>query len=92
MSSPNYAVLSAAGHTLILDLVGPRSPRVLHWGSDVGALTESDIDELRIAASLGQGHSSFDEAQPATITYDPADGFYGIPTISGPNLIERCPC
>lgn len=76
-----FAVLRAAGHALVLDLAGPRTPRVLHWGADLGALV--DVASLRTAQALGQGHSAFDEPKPVTITYDAADGYYGYPLLSG---------
>lgn len=83
MSEQTFTVLRAAGSALVLDLVGPRPPRVLHWGRDLGALTAADVDALRLAADLGQGHSSFDSPVPPSIAYDAGEGFMGIPTVSG---------
>lgn len=83
MSAQTFTILRAAGAALVLDLAGSRPPRVLHWGRDLGALTEVDVANLRVAADLGQGHSTFDQPLMPTITYDAGEGFYGIPTVSG---------
>ena len=78
-----FAVLRAADHSLVLDLTGPRTPRVLHWGRDLGPLTEAQVDAIRAAQAQGQGHSAFDEPKSATITYNVAEGYYGMPAVSG---------
>lgn len=83
MSSPMFVHLRAAGHALVLDCSGNRTPRVLHWGADIGDVTSADVDALRLAAYIGQGHSSFDEQLPPSMTYNTAEGFYGIPAVSG---------
>ncbi len=79
----SVVVLRARDHALVLDATGPRLPRVLHWGSDLGPLAHEDVARMRRAADLGQGHSAFDEPMPVTISRDPADGFLGAPTVSG---------
>lgn len=78
-----YIALRAGNHSLILDLGGPRTPRVLHWGADLGAITETDVAALRQAAHLGQGHSAFDEPVTPSITYNVGEGYYGMPALSG---------
>ncbi len=75
--------LRARQHALLLDVEGPRPPRVVHWGSDPGPLVPEDVAELLGASLLGQGHSAFDDPMPPTITYDAADGFLGLPAVSG---------
>lgn len=79
----SFTVLRAGNHALVLDLEGPRTPRVLHWGADLGPLTEEEVGALRLAAHLGQGHSAFDEPVPPSITYNVGEGYYGIPALSG---------
>jgi len=78
-----FTALRAGNHALVLDLEGPRTPRVLHWGADLGPVTEAEVEALRMAAHLGQGHSAFDEPLPPSITYDVGEGYYGIPALSG---------
>ncbi|MFD7026246.1 hypothetical protein, partial [Promicromonospora sukumoe] len=41
-----YAVLRAAGVSLVLDLVGA-VPQVLHWGEDLGELGPEGVGALR---------------------------------------------
>jgi hypothetical protein len=43
---PSAAVLRAGGTAFVLDLSGPRPPRILHWGADLGPLTEKEIAAL----------------------------------------------
>lgn len=76
-------ILRAAGSALVLDFQGDRAPRVLHWGADLGEFTDETIEELRIAAQLGRGHSAFDEPLSPSLTRDQAEGFLGIPAVSG---------
>lgn len=78
-----HANLRAGNHALVLDLEGPRPPRVLHWGADLGALTETEVAALRIAADLGQGHSAFDNPVPPAVGYSVGEGYYGLPALSG---------
>lgn len=78
-----HVVLRAHDHSLVLDLEGPRTPRVLHWGSDLGELDDAALQALRIASQLGQGHSAFDEPLTPSITYNVGEGYYGMPTVSG---------
>ena len=78
-----FTVLQANGHSLVLDVAGPRTPRVLHWGASLGMLNEADVEAMRVAAYQGQGHSSFDESVPTSITFDVGEGYYGTPMLSG---------
>lgn len=79
----SFVALRAGNHSLVLDLIGPRTPRVLHWGPDLGPLTEADVADMRLASHGGQGHSSFDEALPVSLTYNVGEGYYGVPAVSG---------
>ncbi len=83
MPSATFVEIHAAGHALLLDIAGPRTPRVLHWGPELGPLSERDVEAMRLAAHQGQGHSSFDDAVPTTITYNVGEGYYGHPALSG---------
>lgn len=79
----SFASLRAGNHALVLDLHGPRTPRVLHWGADLGPVSEDEVAAMRLAAHGGQGHSSFDDALPVSLSYNPGEGYYGIPAVSG---------
>ncbi len=80
---PSAAVLRAGGSAFVVDLTGPRPPRVLHWGADLGALNDADVEALAQAQRIGRGHSAFDQPVPATITRDSGEGFFGTPGVSG---------
>ena len=77
------AVLRAAGSALVLDFEGTRAPRVLHWGADLGALSEDALQSLRKATQLGRGHSAFDVPLSPGLTRDAGEGFFGTPMVSG---------
>lgn len=77
------AVLRAGGSAFVLDLTGPRPPRILHWGRDLGELTESEVAAMAHGRKLGRGHSAFDDPVPASLTRDSGEGFFGIPGVSG---------
>ncbi len=69
-------VLSAAGVSLVLDVEGPKLPRILHWGADVGPV---DKQVLAPATPLAATND------PVTLTLVPeeADGWVGRPGLSG---------
>lgn len=77
------AVLRAGGSAFVLDLTGPRPPRVLHWGADLGELTDDAITNLTLAQRLGRGHSAFDSPVPPSLTRDGGEGFFGTPGVMG---------
>lgn len=83
---PSAAVLRAGGSAFVLDLSGPRPPRVLHWGADLGELTNAEVKTLAVGRQLGRGHSAFDKPVPPSITRDSSEGFFGIPGVSGHRL------
>lgn len=44
---PSPVVLRAADVSVVLDIAGPRHPRVLHWGRDLGDLSSDEAASLR---------------------------------------------
>jgi alpha-galactosidase len=75
-------VLSAAGTSLVVDVAGPGTPRVVHWGADVGELGRRAAAELLKAGALaGPGRST----GPLTVPLLPveSDGWMGRPALSG---------
>lgn len=80
---PPAAVLRAGGSAFVLDLTGPRPPRILHWGRDLGPLSNDEIAALALGVRIGRGHSAFDSPVTPSITRDAAEGFFGIPGVSG---------
>ncbi len=80
---PSAAVLRAGGSAFVLDLRGPRPPRILHWGNDLGPISQERVAELALALSIGRGHSAFDEPIPPTVTRDSGEGYFGTPAVRG---------
>jgi alpha-galactosidase len=73
--------MRAGGVMLVLDTTGPKPPRVLHWGADLGPLDQAGLDALRDATAPIPHHLN----EPARLTILPvqADGWLGRPGISG---------
>ncbi|KAB8170906.1 alpha-galactosidase [Streptomyces sp. 3MP-14] len=44
--SPSLVQLRSAGVSLVVDITGPRLPRLLHWGSDLGPLCPDGLAAL----------------------------------------------
>ena len=80
---PSAAVLRAGGSAFVLDLRGPRPPRIVHWGNDLGPVNAEKIENLAFAALIGRGHSAFDAPVPPSITHDSGEGFFGTPAVRG---------
>ncbi len=76
-------LLRAGGVALLLDLTGPRLPRVLYWGADPGPL---DPDACRaLAADLRPGLPNSAPDQPWSLPLLPGqpDGWSGTPGLAG---------
>ena len=85
-ASPHGAdvvVLRAAGVSLVLDCAGPRAPRVLHWGRDLGRLAGTDPVAIRAASVPPVRPSAFDQPTWLTLFPGEADGWLGAPALSG---------
>lgn len=42
----DFAHLRASGTSVVLDLGGDTLPRILHWGADLGELSDEDLAAL----------------------------------------------
>ncbi|WP_025157744.1 alpha-galactosidase [Leifsonia aquatica] len=74
--------LRGGGAALIVEVAHPR-PRVLHWGADLGALSEADVAALLASASPAATHNSTDDPRDLTILPTEADAWSGTPAIEG---------
>ena len=83
MSNIEVLQLRAAGVSLVLDCSGPALPSVLHWGADLGELTERALLELRRGAGAVQDGNGLDDNQPIAIVPEYAAGWFGLPGLSG---------
>jgi alpha-galactosidase len=75
--------LRAAGVMVVLDTSGPKLPRVVHWGADLGPLDEPGLAALRDAALPNVHRSAPDERVLVTILPAQGDGWPGRPGVRG---------
>jgi alpha-galactosidase len=75
--------LRAAGVSLVVDARGPRLPRILHWGQDLGALCASELGELALAAVPPVASNTMDAAVAVGVLPEHATGWAGLPGLRG---------
>ncbi|MCC2316301.1 alpha-galactosidase [Cellulomonas xiejunii] len=73
--------LRAAGVSLVLDLTG--LPRVLHWGSDLGALDDAALADLLLAGRPAHMGFPVDGEVVPSVLPAQADGWLGTPGLTG---------
>ncbi|GAA3461511.1 alpha-galactosidase [Saccharothrix longispora] len=75
--------LRAAGVSLVLDFTGGTLPRIRHWGADLGALSESELDAVVLARSPHPIGFSVDGAVDVAVLPEQSAGWLGTPGIVG---------
>ena len=81
-ASPRIPHLRSAGVSLILDLTD-RIPSVLHWGRDLGELSEADLEALRLTAGTALLHNAPDAARRFGLLPGERHDWVGVPGLSG---------
>jgi alpha-galactosidase len=74
--------LRSAGVAVIVELARP-VPRILHWGRDLGPLTEAGLAALRLTADSAVLHGNIDAPRRFTVWPTEADGWLGTPAHQG---------
>lgn len=74
--------LRVAGVSLVLDSRGAAVPAVIHWGRDLGELTDADLAVLADAQVPAIGPNSIDVPLRLSIVPALADGWSGRPGVS----------
>lgn len=74
--------LRAAGTALVVELAEP-VPRVLHWGADLGELSDAGLAALCLTAEGAVLNNSIDQARRFTVWPTEADGWSGTPAHEG---------
>jgi len=74
--------LRAAGVSLVLDARGPSLPRVLHWGGDLGDLSDADLAAL-VTVAVPPGPNAVEQKPVASVLPESARGWEGRPGLSG---------
>lgn len=80
---PRWQVLRREGVMVVVDVMGPRLPRVIYWGSDLGQLCDEDIARLPLGAGRMGGSGPADRGHLFTLSPTRADGWPGWPGLSG---------
>ncbi|ONI75595.1 alpha-galactosidase [Kribbella sp. ALI-6-A] len=83
MSNIKVLQLRSAGVSLVLDCSGPALPSVLHWGADLGELSETALVDLRRGAGAVQSGNGLDENLPVAIVPEYSAGWFGLPGLNG---------
>ncbi|WP_433303627.1 alpha-galactosidase [Actinoplanes sp. CA-030573] len=73
----------AAGVSLVLDCSGPRLPRVLHWGADLGDASPGELAALVTAATPQPVTNDLDEVVPVSLLPEHSAGWSGTPGLTG---------
>jgi alpha-galactosidase len=75
--------LRAGGTSLVLDRSGPRLPRVVHWGGDLGELTAADLAALVAADEPQAVTNTMDDLVPVSVLPELSAGWLGVPGLAG---------
>lgn len=75
--------LRRGGTSVVVSLTEGRLPRLLHWGPDLGDLTEVDLATLATATLPNVGDSAVTYPQPIPVIPQLAEGWLGRPGIVG---------
>jgi len=79
----DFIHLRNAATSLLVDVRTDRQPAVLHWGPDLGQLSDLAAAELALATEPAVGQSSFDTPIRTGLLPEAAAGHLGRPGLSG---------
>ena len=82
---PGSAVrhLRAAGVSVVIDCQGPRLPRIVHWGADLGALDQGTLDNLVHADIQAVVSNVPDQPVSPGVLAESSTGWMGVPGLVG---------
>ncbi|WP_326755209.1 alpha-galactosidase [Streptomyces hirsutus] len=75
--------LRASGTSLVLDCTGSRLPRIVHWGADLGELTQEQLALLVAADSTQIMSNTLDVPVPLSVLPEQSAGWLGTPGLTG---------
>jgi alpha-galactosidase len=75
--------LSAGGVSLVVDIAGPRLPRIVYWGRALGQQSADDLTMLLRASIPPAVSNTIDHPQPIGVVAEAATGWLGTPGIEG---------
>ncbi|CAL9372725.1 Alpha-galactosidase [Streptomyces sp. enrichment culture] len=76
-------LLRAAGASLVLDASGDTLPRVLHWGADLGDLSATGLQALRLSSRPQPIGFSVDGPVEVSVLPEQSAGWLGTPGLVG---------
>jgi alpha-galactosidase len=79
----SYVYFRSSGCALILDCTGPRLPRVVHWGADLGELSTADLAALARTGEPQRVSNTVDELVPVSILPEHSVGWLGTAGLVG---------
>ena len=79
---PRFLTLQAEGTALVLELTQNGLPVVLHWGADLGALTDADLAALSTAVSRQSAPGTLDAAWQLSILPQESDDWAALASSS----------
>lgn len=88
MSGPlGHVHLREAGTSVLVALSpgehGRRTPVLVHWGADLGPLTDDDIAAVLSARESAPRNSALDESRWLSVLPESSSGFTGTPAVEG---------
>ena len=83
VSTTGLVHLRAAGTSLLLDCGGTLLPRVLHWGADLGELSDDDMAALLRVSMPQLVTNTLDEVVQLSVIPELSTGWLGTPGIAG---------
>ncbi len=75
--------LRAAGVGLVVDLRDDRLPRIVHWGTDLGDVTDAELLAVADAAGPDAIPNSLDEPRTVSLVPEHSAGWFGLPGLTG---------
>lgn len=81
---PRFVLLRGEGTALLLEQPATGLPVVLHWGADLGELTESDREQFSAAVSRQTAPGTLDAAWQVSILPQESDAGRAGPARSSP--------
>ncbi|MER6612137.1 alpha-galactosidase [Streptomyces xantholiticus] len=79
----DYLHLRAAGMSLVLDCTGALLPRVVHWGADLGELTDDALAALALVEATQIMSNTLDAAAQVSVVPQQSAGWLGTAGLTG---------
>ncbi|WP_242448410.1 alpha-galactosidase [Cellulomonas sp. WB94] len=76
-------LLRGGGTSVVVEITDGRLPRILHWGEDLGPLTEQELVSVVSGSRPAVGDSQVTYPQPVPVLPQLAEGWLGRPGLGG---------